>query len=187
MTPATYSFSFADAWAKTTDGQVSVHLFTHCRIAGAVARVLALRDQYSWTSGLPILCASHDVGKMSAPFLSQCPSWMNDHGLAQLIDRWRLSKIRHEVFSQATINDILDERGQSLMGARIIGAHHGRWQTSDPGEIDLFEVRKFFKAERRALVDLLESEFGRLQREAFSQSQAPWLDHIGHRNSWNMK
>jgi CRISPR-associated endonuclease Cas3-HD len=175
MTPTTYSFSFADAWAKTTDGQVSVHLFTHCRIAGAVARILALRDQYSWTSGLPILCASHDVGKMSAPFLSQCPSWMSDHGLAQLIDRWRLSKIRHEVFSQATISDILDERGQSLMGARIVGAHHGRWQTSDPGEIDLFEVREFFKAERRALVDLLESEFGRLPEEAFSQSQARYL------------
>jgi hypothetical protein len=120
VAPTTYSFSFADAWAKTTDGQVSVHLLTHCRIAGAVARVLALRDQYSWTSGLPILCASHDVGKMSAPFLSQCPSWMSDHGLAQLIDRWRLSKIRHEVFSQVTISDILDERGQGRVRSGVL-------------------------------------------------------------------
>jgi CRISPR-associated endonuclease/helicase Cas3 len=121
------------------------------------------------------MCASHDIGKMSAPFLAKCPSWTSDHGLAHLIDRWRLSKIRHEFFSQATISDILDERGLSITSAQIIGAHHGRWQTNDPGEIDIAEARAFFKAQRQALVDLLESEFGRLPEEEFSSTRARYL------------
>lgn len=35
-------------------------------------------------------------------------------GLDNLTERWRRSKIRHEVFSQSTLTEILEERGLSV-------------------------------------------------------------------------
>src|SRR5271165_6328260 len=180
-------FTYNDAWAKAVQDAVAQHLLTHCRIAGSVARSLLLRDQYPWASGLPILGACHDVGKLSAPFLSQNEAWMAEFGLANLTERWRRSKIRHEVFTQAVVSEILEgrtlsphrgdvpERAVSTLAAQILGAHHGVWQAADLGELDLKEWRVFFKTERQQLVELLEAEFGRLPQETFSDTRARYL------------
>jgi CRISPR-associated endonuclease/helicase Cas3 len=168
-------FTYRDAWAKTDLGTVAMRLPTHCSIAGSVGRTLVLRDQYSWSAGLPVMAACHDVGKCSAPFLSQSTSWMEGFGMEALVERWRRSKIRHECFTQASIAEILEERGLPSSAAQILGAHHGLWQMADLGELDLREWRVFFKAQRVALVELLESEFGPLPAETFSDTQARYL------------
>jgi len=168
-------FTYRDTWAKTLGSSVAQRLPTHCRISGSVARVLWLRDRYAWAAALPILSACHDVGKCSAPFVSQSPDWMADRGLSTLIERWRRSRIRHECFTQTTISEILEERGWPTLAAQILGAHHGVWQMADLGELDLKETRSFFKKQRRQLVELLESEFGSLPAQTFSDTEARYL------------
>jgi len=168
-------FTYQDGWAKTAEGAVAQRLPTHCRITGSVGRLLAMRDHYVWSSGLPILSACHDVGKLSTPFLAKSAQWMAEFGLSALTERWRRSGIRHECFSQATAADILEARGLPLAAAHILGAHHGRWLPEDLGELDVKEWRAFVKSERRRLVEDLEKEFGVLPSEAFSDIQARYL------------
>jgi CRISPR-associated endonuclease/helicase Cas3 len=166
----TLPFTYHDAWAKTAaGGQIAMQLKTHCLITGSVGQALALRDE------IPILAACHDVGKLSAPFLAQSELWMAEHGLSDVTERWRRSKIRHEIFTQSTITEILEFRSLPLSAALILGAHHGRWQMEDLGELDLKEWRAFFKAQRHALVMLLEAEFGQLPEECFSNIQSRYL------------
>src|ERR1700680_1341494 len=100
---------------------------------------------------------------------------MELHGLSDLVERWRRSKIRHEAFSQSTLTEILEQRGLSNLAAQILGAHHGRWLPEDLGELDLREWRKFFKSERQKLVEELESEFGSIPGNNLSDTQARYL------------
>jgi CRISPR-associated endonuclease/helicase Cas3 len=167
---STLPFTYHDAWAKTdVGGQIAMGLKTHCLITGSVGQALVLRNE------IPILAACHDVGKLSAPFLAQSELWMESYGLSDMTERWRRSKIRHEVFSQATITEILESRSLPLSAALILGAHHGRWQMEDLGELDLKEWRAFFKTQRHSLVMLLEAEFGQLPQESFSDIQSRYL------------
>ncbi|MFC7338388.1 CRISPR-associated helicase Cas3' [Haloferula chungangensis] len=124
-----------DCWAKTDPmtGEPALTVRDHCLAAGAVAEALLIHLPREIRRFLPhsapLLCALHDIGKLTVGFQAKCPRWLPQISPDILSSVACDSVTSHGLVSEADLRQRLSS--QAGLWAAAIGSHHGRYQNLD--------------------------------------------------------
>lgn len=163
MQPLSSSIRLSDCWAKTdpVTGRPALTVRDHCLIVGAVAEEFLSRLPSTTCRLLPAgaatMAALHDLGKITAGFLSQCQSWKRSLMARGLdLNRMQSSSLSHAGLSQTVVGKRL---GAAANWAYALGGHHGRFTRLPAAEHPLSEAA--FALLRDELTEELVGTFGR--------------------------
>lgn len=150
-----------DCWAKTDPitKQPVLSITSHSLAAGAVAellfRLLPERLRSLFPDATALLCALHDIGKITIGFQTKTPKWLPDADPAALNQAATDSITLHAQLSEIDLRERLPRRAGTW--ARAIGAHHGRYL--DPNDARSEKLIAIFQPLRNELFRTLAAVF----------------------------
>ncbi len=177
---ANFSPQLSDCWAKTdpTSGLPALTVRDHSLIVGAVAEGIlanlppAVRGLLPDSS--PLLCALHDIGKLTIGFQTKCPKWLPHASPATLSAVACDSVTSHALLSEFDLRSRLPIRARSW--ALAIGSHHGRYQSLDREPFE--KLKETFAPLRDQLFEILSHTFpAELPSDSSVSFRHPTLPH----------
>jgi CRISPR-associated endonuclease/helicase Cas3 len=151
----------SDCWAKTdpVTGLPALTVRDHCLIVGAVAEEILATLPTAFRVFLPIssplICALHDIGKLTIGFQTKCPKWLPHISPATLSAVSQDSVTLHALVSELDLRSRLPKHARSW--AMAIGSHHGRYQNSDSKPFE--KLKEIFSPLRDELFEILSQTF----------------------------